>query len=75
MHEVYQWPDSEPWVDIEAPILSDCIFWYDESLQKNPFDKNTVNDMYYLLQKWDMNKPYLREQSDELGKKLFELLS
>lgn len=56
------------------PILSDCILWYEEALQRNPFEKNTVLDIDNLLREWELSKPYLHQQSDELWDKLFELL-
>lgn len=55
--------------EIEEPILSDCL---------NCFTLDTYKEVEWawcFVKKWDLSKPYLHQQSDELWNKLFELLS
>lgn len=44
----------------DSPVLSDCMEAFED-----------INDFPFF---WDCKKPYLKDQSDELGEKLLSLI-
>lgn len=58
----------EPYKD--APVLSDCVLCMVDNLQIYHRSAGLEN----LVFGWDLSKPYLIDQSDELGDKLLELI-
>ncbi len=53
------------------PVLSDCIQWLCFVFK---WEYDYEFSVYELVSKWYYKKPYLHQQSDELGEKLLLLL-
>lgn len=51
------------------PVLSDCIYAIERIVSNRHWHWEYLANVY-----WDFRKPYLHQQSDELGEKLFTLL-
>jgi len=54
----------------EHPVLTDCL----------NFNRKKVKNWQYInpedfTELWDLSEPYLKDQSDELGVKILDLLS
>lgn len=51
------------------PVLSDCIYAIERIVSNRHWHWEYLANVY-----WDFRKPYLNQQSDELGEKLLKLL-
>lgn len=56
------------------PVLSDCIKANMSSDHTAKFNPTVSEECHWIVNGWDMSKPLLSDQSDELGEKLLKLL-
>lgn len=71
-HKRDEYEDEIIW---HPPVLSDCIKAHmmgDYTLKYNP---RISEECQYLFDEWELSKPYLSQQSEELGQKLISSLS
>jgi hypothetical protein len=72
--EVYLWPDSAPWADTHSPVLSDVLNAMDMMYGIWANGKWNISYVEETIRSWNLSKPYLKDQSDELGEKLYSLI-
>lgn len=85
---IYVWSEHYDWMDAAGFLHDDCsdddeVIWHPPVLSDcngaiytiEKKQKSNWSAVLYFAEKWDNSKPYLHQQSDELGEKLFELLS
>lgn len=57
------------------PIYTDVIDWVNEATKEWMYLRDTAEKVLYeIISKWDLSKPLLSDQSDELGEYLLTLL-
>lgn len=57
------------------PIYTDVIDWVNEATKEWMYLRDTAEKVLYeIISKWNLSKPLLSEQSDELGEYLLTLL-